>query len=143
MNPDYKRLDSVKIRNVNESVDLHDCVKVLLVRMLRKKHPNRKSCYIYTEMAYEDQNVYYPDLEIWLKDKYNKPFNRIVYEIQEVVTTAWRNKMNKRYKDIQWVEIPLKLIREKWEDRVLSNLTYNKTFKPLEDLRTILEEYVI
>jgi hypothetical protein len=143
MKLDYKRLDSIKIRNANESVDLHDVVKTLLVRLLRRKHKNRNKCIIYTEFAQEEPNSHYPDIEIWLFEKYNKGPNRIVYEIQEKVDKKWRDKMNERFKDCVWIEVPLKKVLSNWGDRLLNNLAVNKKINPIEDLRIVLEEYII
>lgn len=140
--PDHKRLDNVRIRNSHPKIDLHDIVKIMLVRMFRKKYPNKNNCHIYTEFAHEAVNEYYPDIEIWLKEKYNKPMRRIVIEIQNNVTKQWVNKMNKRYEDDDWICIPLKEIKNRWEDRLMNNFTINKKFNIVEDLRTILEDYV-
>lgn len=133
---DYKRLDAIKIRNVDEKIDFHDLVKTLLVRMLRRKHPNKEKYPIYTEFSSEEPNKTYPDIE------FSDNGRIVVYELQEVVTQQWIERMNQKYDDL-WIMVELKKVKQKWDNRMLQNWRVNKTLDPLRDLKIVLEEYVV
>lgn len=137
MKPNYLKMDNVKVRNANQSCDLHDIVKILIVRILRRKYPNKQNCHIYTEYSYESPNEYYPDIELWLKEKHNKPFRRTIIEIQDKVSKKWIKKMNERYTDIDWIIIPLKEVEEEWKEALS-----NKKINPIQVLGKILGVYL-
>ncbi len=91
----WKKNNKVAIRNFKEACDFHDVVKMLLVRMLRRKHPNSSKVPIYTEFNPDQPNETFPD--IWMKDEKRDLY---VWELQEVITEQWEQRMNEQYKGI-------------------------------------------
>lgn len=140
---DYAKLNKIALRNFSQAVDMHDVVKTMLVRMIRRKHPNIQNCLIYTETPEEKFGGPIPDVTVHLKENFRKPWRKIVYEIQEKFTKAWIEKMNKQYEEIDWYPIPLQDIRDRWETRVMKNFQYNKKMDMIKDLEVVLSEYVI
>jgi len=100
MKINYDRLNSVRAHNFSRSVDFHDVIKMLLVRILRR---NNKNSIIYTEYNPESTNESYPD--IYMRTKKGEVY---IYEIQKEVTTEWKNQIMERYKDKKLVIIPTK-----------------------------------
>lgn len=133
---DWKRNNKVGLRNFNEKVDIHDIVKTQLLRMLRRKHKDNHAVPIYTEHNPERPNEDYPD--IWMRIKQDI----IVYEIQEQVTEKWRNKMNKRFHDCDWIEVPLKEVLKNWQDKIHAK-SNNKLTNPIKLLNQVLEVYIV
>ena len=125
---DWKRNNKIALRNFHESIDFHDIVKTLLVRMLRRKHPNNKACQIYTEKAVEGNFI--PDIEMFLKKKYRYGAEHYVYELQDNISKSWMEKIKKRYEDVNLIIVPLKEIEKKWKGG-------------LEELRVLLKDYII
>lgn len=120
---DWKRNNKIALRNFSEAVDLHDTIKLILVRMLRRRYPNSEKYPIYTEYDPISPNEDYPD--IWMRvggDIY-------VWEIQESISHTWLEVITERYKNETLIIVPLKEIQEKWKE------------KGLKKLREILEVY--
>lgn len=92
--------NSVKCRNFSVSNDAHDVIKLLLVRMLRRKHPNQ-NIPIYTEHDPLNPNEDYPDL--WMRVKQDI----YVYEIQNKITKAWTKQISKQYEDVNLIVIDM------------------------------------
>lgn len=124
---DWKRNNKVCLRNFSESQDLHDVVKTLLVRMLRRKHPDNQSCQIYTELNIDDRNENYPDIQMLLK-RWKKPSEIYVYEIQKEWTENWELKQAKKYEDVNLIVVKL--------DRFKDNMT-------IEKIKSLLSGYVV
>lgn len=98
---DLKRNNKVALRNFNEACDFHDVVKVLLVRMLRRKHPSVKAVPIYTEFNPDHPQENFPD--IWMRIKGDV----YVWEIQEKVTKAWQTRIIKQHENADVIIVPL------------------------------------
>lgn len=98
---DWKRQDKVFMRNFTESADLHDIVKLIFMRLLRRKHPNRKKCPIYSEFPMQERERIGDIFALIDSDVY-------VWEIQERITKAWKIKVQKDYEDINFRIISLK-----------------------------------
>lgn len=96
---DHKRNNKVGLRNFSESSDFHDVVKILLVRMLRRKH-NKVA--IYTEHNPNNPQKDYPD--IWIK--IGKDI--LVYEIQKVITKKWTKQIIAKHPDADVIIVPTK-----------------------------------
>lgn len=97
-NVDWKRNNKVAIRNFSDACDLHDVVKLLLVKLLRRNYTNSKSIPIYTEYEFDDN---YPD--VWMKIK----GDIYVWEIQERLSEKWTKKMIDKYREVNLNIIPL------------------------------------
>lgn len=113
---DHKRNNKIGLRNFSESSDFHDCVKTLLVRMLRRKH---KKVAIYTEHNPNNPQGDYPD--IWIKIGKDV----LVYEIQKVITKSWTKQIIEKHPEADVIIVPLK-----------------KLSRNLDELREQLKEYV-
>ena len=113
---DWKRNNKIAIRNFNEAVDFHDIVKLLLVKLLRRKHPDSARVPIYTEHDPDNPNERYPDILMKIEEKVKtskgkilKEWKTYVWEIQEKTTTQWIQKITKQYEeeDLRIVELQL------------------------------------
>jgi hypothetical protein len=134
---DYKRIDKVNVgHNITEAFDLHDITRTLLVRMLRRKHPRKNLCPIYTEFDPLKPNEDYPD--IWMRIKTNgrapKRQEIYVWEIQKGITKEWEKKIIKQYEEVNLIIVDLNKVEKEWIKQI---------GEPLEALKKILEEYVI
>lgn len=128
---DWKKNNKVALRNFNEKCDLHDICKVLMVRILRRRHPASGSTPIYTEFNSLSPNSDYPDIWMGLDgDIY-------VYEIQENVTKAWTDQIVKKHEDKNLIIIPLKEVKARLNHAIKGNRDW------LEELRHILEIYAV
>lgn len=118
---DFRRNNKILIRNFHETCDLHDIIKLLLVKMLRRKYPNSPRFPIYTEYDATLPCEDYPD--IWMRverDIY-------VWEIQRKITKSWQDKIIKQYEEVNLIIVPLELfeglkieqIKEKLKDYVI------------------------
>lgn len=96
--------NSVRFRNFNEACDFHDVVKTLLMRMIRRNHPDHNTVKIISEHNTDAPNESYPDIQVVIK-RYKKPIEIIVYEIQEKVTESWKKSILKRYEHLSNCEI--------------------------------------
>ena len=119
---DYKRNNKIILRNFSESCDMHDLIKLLLVRMLRRKHPDSRLNPIYTELEREEGEI--PD--IWAKLKKDI----VVYEIQKDNSNKWTKKVNTKYEDVDLVIVPIKELEKKYK-------------KMLDELKEELSKYII
>jgi hypothetical protein len=130
---DYKRLDKVNVgHNMAEAFDLHDIVKCMLVRMIRRRYRNKTACPIYTEHNPDNPQLNYPD--IWAKlgkDIY-------VWEIQDNITEKWQKNIIKQYEEVNLIIVPLKEVFKKWGERIQKG----SDFDILNSLRAVLGEYV-
>jgi hypothetical protein len=101
---DWNKLNKVVVRNLDESVDFHDLVKMLLYRKLRRLN---KNVAIYTELPLKSE---IPDIYLEYKgDIY-------VWEIQENITKEWESKVNKKYEDVNLIIVPLKKLSHNFEE---------------------------
>lgn len=86
MGINYDRLFNVRVRN--PKTKFHDVCKIILVSLLKEKHPNTL---IYTEYNPDNPNSSYPD--IWMKIK-NR---RYVFEIQKDLNKKWLKDIQEKY----------------------------------------------
>lgn len=122
--PDVKKNNKLAIRNFKEACDKHDVVKLMIMRMLRRAHPDSRFP-IYSEHNGDDPNDNYPD--IWMRlHKHRKAPEIYVYEIQEKVTPEWEENINKQHEHVNLIIVPLKKISDN-----------------LDEMREQLKEYVI
>ena len=118
----WNRNNRIKLRNFTEPNDIHDVVKLLYVRLLRRKHKNNVQIPIYTEYDSEKPNEAYPDIQFRINgDIY-------VIEIQRKITESWLKEINKKWEDVNLIIIPLekfdeqdtvKIIKEKLKDYLI------------------------
>lgn len=115
---DWKRNNSVKIRNTHPSVALHDVVKLLLVRLIRRQNPSVNFVDIYTEHNVNQPNKSYPDIQVTVHGSRNqtKDYKNIVYEIQEQWTDEWEKKILKKYEDSDVIFIRLKKLVDNFKN---------------------------
>jgi len=99
---DFKRNNKVALRNFSESNDKHDTIKLLLVRMLRRNHPDNNKVPIYTEYDPTRPNEDYPD--VWMRIKQDI----YVYEIQNKITKEWENQILEKYEEVNLIVINMK-----------------------------------
>lgn len=101
---DRKRDNSVKIRNTHPATALHDIIKLILVRNIRRQNPNLNAVNIYTEHNAEMPNESYPDVFVEVNNmkrfKSAKNNSNYVWEIQEKWSKDWEDKIIKMYEDI-------------------------------------------
>ena len=139
-NIDFKRNNKIALRNFSEAVDFHDVCKLLLVRLIRRNHPDARYCPIYTEYDPLQENLDYPDIWVRLFDRKTKKrsskIHFYVYELQEAYSESWLKKVEERYDqdNTTLIAIPLKKVRDEW---------LNMSGNPLDNLKTILGRYAI
>jgi len=91
----WKNNNKTILRNFSENQDLHDVVKILLMRMLRRNYPNSKKVSIYSEFCPEKPHTLYPDVYIDIEGK-----DKCVFEIQDKWSKDWEIKKAKQYEGI-------------------------------------------
>lgn len=132
---DWKKQNKLALRNFSESCDLHDILKVLLMRLLRRAHPDSKSVPIYSEYNPLDPNEEYPDIWMQLgKDVY-------VWEIQKTVTDEWTMQINKKYEEVNLIIVPIKEVIKKLD--AMMNSSPEQFSDRIKKLSKVLEVYVI
>lgn len=138
---DFRRNNKISIRNFSESVDLHDFCKILLVRMIRRNHPDNNKTVIYTEHDPESKEDY-PD--IWIRKKEQvkgKPTQGIyVWEIQRNVSEKWLEEITEKHKEVNLIIVDLNKVESKWNERIQK---MNGKIDIVNELREVLEDYVI
>jgi hypothetical protein len=93
---DWDNLFKVKISNiVDESMDKHDIVKLLLVRKILRKYKQRTFIRIYTEKELSNGTI--PD--VYFEDIKNKAI--VCYEIQKELTNEYTRKKVEQYKNYE------------------------------------------
>jgi len=97
---DWNKQDRFQMRNFNESVDHHDICKIILMRLLRRKHTNRNKCLIYSEKE-DGDNVW----DIWVRTENGDIY---CYELQKNYSKAWELKLTEDNPDVDVVVIKLK-----------------------------------
>ena len=134
---DYKRNNKITLRNFNKKVDLHDLIKTLLVRMLRRKHPDNNKCQIYTEFNLDSPNTSYPDVYMCLTKGLNNEV--YVYEIQGNYSKKWLKSKQLEYENVNlFIPINLNEVRDEWNKLIKEDNT-----DILELLRNILDKYIL
>lgn len=105
----YDRLFNIRVRNAK--CIFHDCCKLILVALLKEKHPNTE---VYTEYNPDNPNKSYPD--IWIKIK-NR---RYVYEIQKADSVIWRNSVIRKYDipNYDLIIVPIKNLPRNFDELV-------------------------
>ena len=95
----YDKLFNVKVRNAKQI--FHDCVKLILVALLKEKHKNTE---IYTEYNPSNPNDSYADIYIKLKDW------TYIFEIQKEISESWLKQIQEKYDlpKTDLIVIPLK-----------------------------------
>jgi uncharacterized Fe-S radical SAM superfamily protein PflX len=130
---DFKRNNKVALRNFTEPNDIHDVIKTLLVRIIRRKYSNNNRVPIYTEYNPKYPNENYPD--IWMRLPEQKI---VVYEIQRKMSKQWIDKMNEQYEEVEWNLIKIDKIEKEWVEKL------KKSPKdPIGKLTKILEKEII
>lgn len=95
---DWNENNKIRLASSDESMDKHDLIKTLIVRMIRRKHKSELGYVtIYTEHCVrkgkEERfcDVYYENIKT--KEVY-------CYEIQKNISQKWSEETNKFYKDL-------------------------------------------
>lgn len=122
------------LRNFTEPNDIHDVIKTLAMKIIRRKRPDSGKIPIYSEYDPKKPNEDYPD--IWTKTNRG---DIIVYEIQRKVSESWKERMNEKYNSISdWHLIDIKKIEKEWVKKL------KKSPKdPIGKLTKILEKEII
>ena len=103
---DWKRQDKVVMRNFAESVDHHDICKIILMRLIRRKHPDKKNVAIYSEFP-EGKAV----ADVWVRHRRGKDKGSIyVYELQKKYSDKWLKAKMKIHEDVNFIPIELNTI---------------------------------
>ena len=124
----WSELFKIRLASSIESMDKHEVVKLLLVRMLLRKHRKHKNFIrIYTEFPLGEEikcDVYFENTRT--KEAY-------AYEIQKNYSQKWLKDRVKRYKD--W-EVPFM----RTSDWIPINL--NNFSNDIEEMKEELSKYV-
>ena len=139
---DYKRDNSVKIRNTHSSTSVHDVVKLLLVRIIRRQNPNINAVDIYTEHNGNEPNINYPDIFVGVHNfvskkggKSAKQHKTYVWEIQKEWSKSWEDKIIKQHENSDVCIVRLKSLQDKMKE--VYNIDLSDT---IEKLNKLLEE---
>jgi hypothetical protein len=98
---DFDKHMKCDIRNNDPVCDFHDVVKLLIMRILSRKHPNTP---IYSEVKVGKTNDI-TDVQAIFKDAvYN-------FEIQRIITNDWMDKIEKRDLDTDTNTIIIPLLK--------------------------------
>src|SRR3990167_3731003 len=101
---DWSNLFKIKLSNiVEESMDKHDIIKLLLVRKLLRKNKKRNWIRIYTEFKLNGcvPDVYFENI---------KTKEIVCYEIQKNFYKKWFEEKTKQYKNYESVNFTLDFI---------------------------------
>jgi len=98
---DWKKNNKLQFRNFDQSVDFHDVVKCLIMRKLRRRHPNSEKVPIYSEFAMTDEGIG----DIWMRDENHDIY---VWEIQKIINQKWIDRITELYEDVNLIIVPLK-----------------------------------
>jgi len=130
---DFKRNNKIGIRNFTDASDFHDLVKLLLVKILRRKHQDNNATQIYTEYSPTSPLGEFPD--IWMSLRERNKTKIVVYEIQKEITKYWTERVQNRYENCDLIIVPLKEVLKEWKDNINSD--------PIKALRQVIEPYVV
>ena len=126
---DWANIFKIRIANPDDSFQLHEVVKLIIVMKLLKKYSRNKNLIrIYTEFDMDNGlicDVYFENM---------KTNEIIVYEIQKNITNEWKDKIVNAYKDYTIPYI-------KTVDLVIVDL--NKCPDKISEINKWLEDFVI
>jgi hypothetical protein len=133
---DWKRNNKIGLRNFSESSDFHDIIKTLVVRLLRREHPDNYKIPIYTEHSPTKPNEEYPD--IWMRIKNDI----VVYEIQKKINKDWIKQISEKYEQVDLIIIETEKVLKEWKQKIHSKSNSPKT-DPIKLLTNILQKYIV
>ena len=126
---DWANIFKIRIANPDDSFQLHEVVKLIIVMKLLKKYSRNKNLIrIYTEFDMDNGlicDVYFENM---------KTNEIIVYEIQKNITNEWKDKIVNAYKDYTIPYI-------KTVDLVIVDL--NKCSDKISEINKWLEDYIV
>jgi len=126
---DWANIFKIRIANPDDSFQLHEVVKLIIVMKLLKKYSRNKNLIrIYTEFDMDNGlicDVYFENM---------KTNEVIVYEIQKNITNEWKDKIVNAYKDYTIPYI-------KTVDLVIVDL--NKCPDKISEINKWLEDYIV
>jgi len=126
---DWANIFKIRIANPDDSFQLHEVVKLIIVMKLLKKYSRNKNLIrIYTEFDMDNGlicDVYFENM---------KTNEIIVYEIQKNITNEWKDKIVNAYKDYTIPYI-------KTVDLVIVDL--NKCPDKISEINKWLEDYIV
>jgi len=126
---DWANIFKIRIANPDDSFQLHEVVKLIIVMKLLKKYSRNKNLIrIYTEFDMDNGlicDVYFENM---------KTNEVIVYEIQKNITNEWKDKIVNAYKDYTIPYI-------KTVDLVIVDL--NKCSDKISEINKWLEDYIV
>jgi len=127
----WDKLDKCNIgHNITESFDMHDIIRVTLMRMLRRRYKNKQKCPIYSEFHPTRDNCF-PDIYMQIKD------DEYIWEIQKDCSDKWTLNINAQYEMENLFIIPLKPLGASWKEEI------KKGNEPIASLKKLLEPYLI
>ncbi len=127
MKTDWENLYKVKLASSIPEMDLHDVVKLLLVRKILRKNKRKHFLRIYTEFELEEVGLK-PDVYMEnIKDK-----SVIIYEIQKNYTKEWLKEKTKQYKNYEVYNFTVDFIP----------IDLNDCPENVEEITKWLEQYV-
>jgi len=126
---DWANIFKIRIANPDDSFQLHEVVKLIIVMKLLKRYSRNKNLIrIYTEFDMDNGlicDVYFENM---------KTNEIIVYEIQKNITNEWKDKIVNAYKDYTIPYI-------KTVDLVIVDL--NKCPDKISEINKWLEDYIV
>ena len=126
---DWANIFKIRIANPDDSFQLHEVVKLIIVMKLLKRYSRNKNLIrIYTEFDMDNGlicDVYFENM---------KTNEVIVYEIQKNITNEWKDKIVNAYKDYTIPYI-------KTVDLVIVDL--NKCPDKISEINKWLEDYIV
>ena len=126
---DWANIFKIRIANPDDSFQLHEVVKLIIVMKLLKRYSRNKNLIrIYTEFDMDNGlicDVYFENM---------KTNEIIVYEIQKNITNEWKDKIVNAYKDYTIPYI-------KTVDLVIVDL--NKCSDKISEINKWLEDYIV
>ena len=126
MKTDWENLYKVKLASSIPEMDLHDVVKLLLVRKILRKNKRKHFLRIYTEFELENKKK--PDVYVEnLKDK-----SILIYEIQKDYSSSWIKETTKAYKNYEVYNFTVDFIP----------IDLNDCPENVEEITKWLEQYV-
>ena len=115
--------------NLDESTDLHDVVKLLIIRKILRKYKKRDWIRLYTEFILDNKNK----VDVYMENIKTKSI--LIYEIQKVLTKDYIKKKQKEIEELEKKEMFFKSI-----DLILIPL--NECPENIKEINKWLDEYI-
>jgi len=104
MKIDWKKQNKIEFNSYHSSMQHHDVVKQICVKLLRKKYTNSKTIPIYTEYQGRGKK-WNRKADVYI----NCPAGEFAIEIQKAYTEEWETKAVQDYEKLGVICIPIRL----------------------------------